>query len=71
MAKEVKEVMDSGELAEYLGYTPRTIYKLIKEEGLPATRIRGQFRFKKELVDRWLEERMSNTHETGEKHGKG
>jgi predicted DNA-binding transcriptional regulator AlpA len=36
MAKEIKEVMDSKELAEYLGYTQRTIYKLIKEEGLPA-----------------------------------
>lgn len=68
MAKEVKEVMDSGELAEYLGYTQRTIYKLIREEGLPATRIRGQFRFKKELVDRRLEERMSQ--QTGERHGR-
>ncbi|MFQ6003209.1 MAG: helix-turn-helix domain-containing protein [Candidatus Zixiibacteriota bacterium] len=68
MAKEVKEVMDSGELAEYLGYTRRTIYKLIREEGLPATRIRGQFRFKKELVDRWLEERMSQ--QRGEGYGK-
>jgi len=33
--------------------------KEVKEEGLPATRIRGQFRFKKDMVDRWLEERMS------------
>ena len=31
--------MDSGELADYLGYTQRSIYKLIKEEGLPAIRI--------------------------------
>jgi len=67
MPKEVKEVMDSRELAEYLGYTPRTIYKLIREEGLPATRIRGQFRFKKDMVDRWLEDRMRLEDESDDK----
>ncbi len=66
--KEVKEVMNSGELAEYLGYTPRTIYKLIRAEGLPASRIGGQFRFKKKLVDRWLDERMNQ--QTGKEQGK-
>jgi len=59
IAREFREVMDSKELAEYLGYTTRTIYKLIKEEGLPATRIRGQFRFKKDMIDKWLTDRMS------------
>jgi len=56
--QEAKEIMDTKELAKYLGYTERTIYKLIKEEGLPAIRIRGQFRFRKSLVDQWLEERI-------------
>ena len=71
MPKEVKEIMDSSDLAEYLGYTPRTIYKLIKEESLPVIRIRGQFRFKKDLVDSWLEERTLKNQDIGEKHGKG
>jgi len=30
----------------------------------------GQFRFKKDLVDRWLEERISNNQDIGEKYGK-
>ncbi len=68
MTQDVKEIMDSRELAEYLGYTLRTIYKLVKEEGLPVTRLRGQFRFKKDLVDKWLEERMyTGQQDNGEK----
>jgi len=61
MTEEVKALMDSTELAAYLGYTQRTIYKLIKEDRLPAINIRGQFRFRKDVVDRWLEERMSQS----------
>lgn len=49
--------MDSKELAEYLGYSQRSIYNLIKDEGLPTINIRGQFRFKKDIVDKWLEEK--------------
>jgi len=71
MPKEVKEIMDSSDLAEYLGYTPRTIYKLIKEESLPVIRIRGQFRFRKDLVDSWLEERILQSQDTGENHDEG
>lgn len=32
----------------------------IKMKELPATRTRSQFRFKKDLVDRWLEEMIAN-----------
>ncbi|RMF86900.1 MAG: DNA-binding protein [Nitrospinota bacterium] len=67
MPHEGKEIMDAREVAAYLGYTPRTIYKLIKEEGLPAIRIRGHFRFKKAHVDQWLEERL----DTGGRQGSG
>ena len=69
MPHEGKEIMDARELAAYLGYTPRTIYKLIKEEGLPAIRIRGHFRFKKARVDQWLEERMDTRERYGSDPG--
>lgn len=55
----IKEVMNVREVADYLGYSERTVYKLIKEEGLPAINIRGQFRFKKDIVDMWLKDRMT------------
>lgn len=55
MPKKFKELMNLAELSEYMGYTKRTIYKLIKEEGLPATKIRNQYRTKKSMVDKWIE----------------
>ncbi len=58
MPREFKELMNIGDLAEYLGYTKRTIYKLIKEEGLPATKIRRQYRAKKNMVDKWVEDKI-------------
>jgi len=33
----------------------------LKEEGLSATRTRGKFRLKKDLVDRWLEEKKKGS----------
>jgi excisionase family DNA binding protein len=58
MPKKFKELMNIDDLAEYLGYTKRTIYKLIKEEGLPATKIRTQYRAKKSMVDKWIEDKI-------------
>lgn len=58
MPREFKELMDIDDLAEYLGYTKRTIYKLIKEEGLPAIKIRRQYRAKKSMIDKWIEDKI-------------
>jgi excisionase family DNA binding protein len=58
MPKKFKELMNIDDLAEYLGYTKRTIYKLIKEEGLPAAKIRTQYRAKKSIVDKWIENKI-------------
>jgi len=45
-----------------------TICKLIIQKGIPATRIRGGFGFKKNVMNKWLEKKMS-TH-SYEKTGK-
>jgi|GEM_PF-2817880 len=45
-----------------------TICKLIIQKGIPATRIRGGFGFKKNMMNKWLEKKMS-TH-SYEKTGK-
>lgn len=44
------------EVADYLKMSKQTIYRLVKEEGLPAYRphARRGMRFYKEEVDTWL-----------------
>lgn len=48
-------LMEVSEVAQYLGISKRTLYRHLREEGLPAYRLGGQWRFKKEKLDEWLE----------------
>jgi excisionase family DNA binding protein len=48
--------MTIAELAAYLRCNKSTIYRLIKREKLPAFRIGSDWRFKRELIEKWMEE---------------
>ena len=50
------DVMTIAELATYLRCNKSTIYRLIKRERLPAFRIGSDWRFKRELIEKWMEE---------------
>jgi len=43
------------EVAEYLQLDEHTIYRMAREGKIPAYKVAGQWRFKKELLDKWLE----------------
>lgn len=47
----VKEVM------AYLHISRFTFYQLLHQEGLPAYKLRGQWRFRAKEIDDWLERR--------------
>jgi len=53
-----KQIMDIKELSEYLGIGKSKIYSLIKQKKIPASRIGRQYRFSKDIVDNWLQERI-------------
>lgn len=46
--------MTITQVAEYLNIRKLTIYKLAREGALPAFKVGGQWRFKKELLDKWI-----------------
>ena len=50
------ELMTIEELEKYLRFTRKTIYRLLKEGSIPATRIGNKWRFDKEIVDKWLQQ---------------
>jgi excisionase family DNA binding protein len=54
MANEQPEIMTVKEVASYLKMKPVTIYKLSKEGRIPAFRVASFWRFKKDLIDKWL-----------------
>ena len=56
MKQELSEIMTVKEVASYLKMKPVTIYKLAKQGKIPAFRVASFWRFKKDLIDKWLDE---------------
>jgi excisionase family DNA binding protein len=50
------EVMTVPELAEYLQCNKSTIYRLIKKGQIPAFKVGADWRFKREVIEEWLEQ---------------
>ena len=50
--------MTLREVAGYLGLHVMTVYKLTREGHVPAAKVGGQWRFKREILDEWLEAQM-------------
>jgi len=50
------EIMTLEETAKYLKIGKSTLYKMAREQYFPAVKIANQWRFRKEDVDKWLQE---------------
>jgi excisionase family DNA binding protein len=49
------DLMTIDDLALYLKVTRRTIYDWLKNKRIPAVKLVGQWRFKRDKIDAWLE----------------
>ena len=49
-----KEMMNTKEVAEYLGINEKHVYKLINDRKIPGTKITGKWLFPKGLIDEWI-----------------
>ncbi len=58
---ERTQIMTPKEAAKYLGFHLVTVYRLLKKREVPATKIGGQWRFKKDVLDAWLNSRMNQS----------
>jgi PTS system nitrogen regulatory IIA component len=52
------ELLTAKQLAEYLQLSQRSIYRLLERGELPATKIGGQWRFRKAAIDEWIDLHM-------------
>ncbi|MFA5059029.1 MAG: helix-turn-helix domain-containing protein [Candidatus Omnitrophota bacterium] len=50
-----ESLMTIEEVAAYLRVKKRTIYEWLKKGKIPAIKTVGQWRFKKDRIDAWLE----------------
>ncbi|MBI5544161.1 MAG: helix-turn-helix transcriptional regulator [Deltaproteobacteria bacterium] len=49
------ELLNTKEVARYLGIHEKQVYALIKAQRIPATRLTGKWVFPKKLLDEWIE----------------
>ena len=53
-------LMTIDDLSDYLKVTRRTIYDWVKHNKIPALKMVGQWRFKKDKIDAWIESKSEN-----------
>ena len=51
----LEDILTLQEVAKYLKVDERTVYRMVKSKQLPAFKVRNQWRFKKDAIDKWIE----------------
>lgn len=49
------EILTLPEVAQLLKVADKTVYTMAQKGEIPAFKVRGQWRFKREDIDRWIE----------------
>ena len=62
---EIREVMDIRAASEYLGISMGTLYRYVHEENLPAFKLGNRWKFKKSILDRWMERQSAQFEQRG------
>ncbi len=68
--ERLKEVMTLREASQYLGISPDTLYKYLGEDKIPAFKLGNRWRFKKDLLDRWMEKKSERGANSQSRRGK-
>jgi excisionase family DNA binding protein len=58
---QAKEVMNIKEASQYLGISPDSLYKYVSLERIPAFKLGNRWRFKKTVLDDWMERKSRNS----------
>jgi len=59
----VSDIMTLQEVAGYLKVNKQTIYRMLNAKQIPAFRVRSEWRFKKEAIDKWITKGSSGQFE--------
>ena len=54
MEGNTDEILTIQELSDYLKVPVSTLYKLVREGSIPATKIGKHWRFQKDAIDAWI-----------------
>ncbi len=61
---DAREVMNIRQASHYLGISPDTLYKYVSEETIPAFKLGNRWKFKKSILDSWMENQSLSSEPT-------
>ncbi len=65
--EEWPPIMTIAEVAQYLGLHELTVRRLAREGAIPALKLGRQWRIKRDLLEKWIEQRsLNNLGELGQ-----
>ena len=67
---DAREVMNIRQASQYLGVSPDTLYKYVYEEKIPAFKLGNRWKFKKTILDQWMERKSTLGEGRGKKKPK-
>ena len=59
------EILTVQEVATLLKVAEKTVYTMAQQGELPAFKVRGQWRFKRVDIDRWIEQQREASRDDG------
>ncbi|MFN8702694.1 MAG: methylation-associated defense system helix-turn-helix domain-containing protein MAD1 [Rhodospirillales bacterium] len=59
------EILTLPEVAQLLKVAEKTVYTMSQKGQLPAFKVRGQWRFKRVDIDRWIEKQKAESRNDG------
>ena len=58
-----RESLTTKEVARYLRVNEYTVYRLVSQRKLPGIKVGSQWRFKRSVLERWLESQLNPPRE--------
>ncbi|MFQ5853293.1 MAG: helix-turn-helix domain-containing protein [Candidatus Binatia bacterium] len=54
-----ENLLTTKQVAQYLNVDEFTVYRLVAQKKLPAFRVGNQWRFKRKILEQWLQKNMN------------
>jgi excisionase family DNA binding protein len=62
------EVLTMKEICDLLQVTQSTVYKLVRRGSIPGFRVGSDWRFRRDVIERWMTEQSMGTQQARPRH---
>jgi excisionase family DNA binding protein len=62
-----QDILTVKEISDLLRLHPATVYKLVRQGKIPSFRIGSDWRFRRDLIERWMAENSMGAQQAGPK----